>query len=163
MAGAIGGLFPQVCADAINHSCMNAEWHFRLATSQYVHDGSGVIEFAGITLALWLAIRRTRDQRTAASIGYRILGWGAVVGYPALGVSYLFDIYGGIIEALFFVGFTAMVLMELAERLRGQAVGAPRPERDGRRACGSGGLAGYSAPERGGRLGLGLGLRPPFG
>jgi len=119
MAGAIGGLFPQVCADAINHSCMSAEWHFQLAASQYVHDGSGVIEFAGITLALLLAARRTRGERTASAIGYRILGWGAVVGYPALGVSYLFDVYGGIVEAVFFIGFTVIVLIQLAERLRG--------------------------------------------
>ena len=118
MAGAIGGLFPQVCADALNHSCMSAEWHFRLAASQYVHDGSGVIEFAGITLALLLAIRRNRGQRTAAAIGYRILGWVFVVAYPVLGVSYLFNRYGGIVEAVFFAGFTLIVLLQLAERLR---------------------------------------------
>lgn len=117
MAGVIGGLFPQVCADAVNHACMNAERHFQLAASQYVHDGSGVIEFAGITLALWLAIRRTRSDNTRTARGYRLLGWAALAGYPVLGVSYLFNIYGGIIEAVFFIGFTAMVLLQLAERL----------------------------------------------
>src|SRR6185437_830145 len=30
MAGVIGGLFPQVCADGINHGCLSAEWHFQL-------------------------------------------------------------------------------------------------------------------------------------
>ncbi len=130
MAGAIGGLFPQVCADALNHSCMSAEWHFRLAASQYVHDGSGVIEFAGITLALLLAISRNRrhgagpggrppgSPRTAAAIGYRTLGWVFVVAYPVLGVSYLFNHYGGVVEAVFFAGFTLIVLLQLAERLR---------------------------------------------
>lgn len=113
MAGAIGGLFPQVCADSVNQGCLSAEWHFRLAASQYVHDGAGVIEFAGITLALWLATRRTRGRRT----GYRLLGWAAVIGYPVLGVSYLFSIYGGVAEGIFFVGFTTMVLLQLAERL----------------------------------------------
>jgi hypothetical protein len=117
IAGVIGGIFPQVCADSVNHACMNAEWHFQLAASQYVHDGSGVIEFVGITLALWLAIRRTRGRRTVPAIGYRLLGWAAVIGYPVLGVSYLFNIYGGIIEAVFFIGFTAMVLLQLAELL----------------------------------------------
>lgn len=120
MAGAIGGLFPQVCADTLNHSCMSAEWHFRLAASQYVHDGSGIIEFAGITLALLLAIVRTRRQRTWAAAGYRILGWGAAVGYPVLGLSYLFDIGGGVVEAAFFLGFSAMVLLQLSERLLGR-------------------------------------------
>lgn len=130
MAGVIGGIFPQVCADSVNHACMNAERHFQLAASQYVHDGSGVIEFAGITLALWLAIRRTRGRsadpegrpprsprRTVPAIGYRLLGWAALIGYPVLGVSYLFNIYGAIVEAVFFIGFTAMVLLQLAERL----------------------------------------------
>lgn len=117
MAGAIGGLFPQVCADSVNDACMRAEWHFQLAASQYMHDGAGVIEFAGITLALWFAIRRTRGQSTAAAIGYRLLGWAALVGYPVLGVSYLFNIYGGVIEGVFFAGFTAMLLLQLAERL----------------------------------------------
>lgn len=117
LAGVIGGIFPQVCADSVNHACMNAERHFQLAASQYVHDGSGVIEFAGITLALWLAIRRTHGQRTRTAAGYRVLGWAAVIGYPVLGLSYLFNVYGGIIEAVFFMGFTAMVLLQLAERL----------------------------------------------
>ena len=118
MAGAIGGLFPQVCADGVSHACMSAERHFQLAASQYVHDGSGVIEFAGITLALWLAFRRAQGDRTIPARGYRILGWAALIGYPVLGVSYLFDIYGGVIEAVFFIGFTAMVLLKLAERSR---------------------------------------------
>ena len=117
MAGAIGGLFPQVCADGVNQACMSAEWHFRLAASQYVHDGSGIIEFAGITLALWLALRRTKNERTVPAAGYRLLGWAALIGYPVLGLSYLLDVYGGVIEAVFFAGFTAMVLLQLAERL----------------------------------------------
>jgi len=117
MAGVIGGLFPQVCADGINHGCLSAEWHFQLAASQYVHDGAGVIEFAGITLALWLATKRTRGDRTLTARGYKILGLAALIGYPVLGVSYLLDTYGGIVEAMFFAGFTAMVLLQLAERL----------------------------------------------
>jgi len=117
MAGAIGGLFPQVCADGLSHSCMSAEWHFRLAASQYVHDGSGVIEFAGITLALLLAIMRVRGSNTLTARGYRFVGWVVLVAYPVLGVSYLFNIYGAVIEAVFFAAFTAMVLLQLNERL----------------------------------------------
>ena len=121
MAGAIGGLFPQVCADGVSHACMSAEWHFQLAASQYVHDGAGVIEFAGITLALLLAIIRTQGDTTVTARGYRFLGWAVLVAYPVLGVSYLFDIGGGVIEAVFFTAFTAMVLLQLAERLPSQS------------------------------------------
>jgi hypothetical protein len=117
MAGAIGGLFPQVCADGVNHACMSAEWHFQLAASQYVHDGAGVIEFAGITLALLLAIMRTCGDTSMTARGYRFLGWAVLVAYPILGVSYLFNVYGGVVEAVFFTAFTAMVLLQLAERL----------------------------------------------
>jgi hypothetical protein len=117
MAGAIGGLFPQVCADGLSPACMSAEWHFRLAASQYVHDGSGVIEFAGITLALLLAIMRVRGNTSVTARGYRFIGWVVLVAYPVLGVSYLFDFYGAVIEAVFFSAFTAMVLLQLSERL----------------------------------------------
>lgn len=122
-AGAIGGLVPQVCADGINHSCLSAEWHFQLGVSQYVHDGAGVLESAGITLALWFAIRRTRGHGTWPAIGYRLLGLAAAVGYPLLGVSYLLDLYGGVMEGVFFTGFTAMVLLQLAERLAPRTAG----------------------------------------
>ena len=117
MAGAIGGLFPQVCADGLSPACMSAEWHFQLAASQYVHDGSGVIEFAGITLALLLAIVRVRATTTLTASAYRLLGWVVLVAYPVLGVSYLFNIYGAVIEAMFFSAFTLMVLLQLSERL----------------------------------------------
>ncbi len=101
---------------------MSAEWHFQLAASQYVHDGAGVIEFAGITLALWLATRRTRGDSASqgerlTATGYRILGWAALAAYPVLGVSYLFNIFGGIIEGVFFIGFTTMALLQLSGRL----------------------------------------------
>jgi hypothetical protein len=123
MTGAIGGLFPQVCADGLSPSCMSAEWHFRLAASQYVHDGSGVIEFAGITLALLLAIMRTHGGTTATARGYRFVGWVVLVAYPVLGVTYLFNIDGAVIEAVFFLSFTAMVLLQLSERLSGRTAG----------------------------------------
>lgn len=118
LAGTIGGLFPQVCADGVSRACMSAEWHFQLAASQYVHDGAGVVEFAGITLALLFAILRTRSDTTFTPRGYRLLGWAALVAYPVLGVSYLFNIYGGVVEGVFFAGFTAMVLLQLTERLQ---------------------------------------------
>jgi hypothetical protein len=114
---------------------MSAEWHFRLAASQYVHDGAGVIEFAGITLALWLAIRRTRGIRSPSAVGYLMLGWGVAIGYPVLGVSYLFGVGGGIVEAVFFLCFSAMVLFQLHERLHGREL----PAGGGRRLAGQAG------------------------
>jgi len=140
MAGAIGGLFPQVCADGLSPACMSAEWHFRLAASQYVHDGSGVIEFAGITLALLLAVMRIRGngaspggrppgspRSTPTARGYRVIGWVVLVAYPVLGVGYLFNFYGAVIEAVFFSAFTAMVLLQLSERLARRNELSPDP------------------------------------
>jgi len=130
MAGAIGGLFPQVCADGVNPACMSAEWHFQLAASQYVHDAAGVIEFAGITLALWLAAWRTRGETTVTARGYRFLGWAVLVAYPVLGVSYLLNVYGGVIEAVFFTAFTAMALLQLAEPLSSNSRPGGKPQRE---------------------------------
>lgn len=115
VAGLIGGVFPQVCADGIDASCRAAERHFQLPLSQYLHDGAGVLEFAGITLALWFAFRRTRDGRTVTALGYRFLAIAALIAYPILGVSYLFNVLGAVMEAVFFAGFTLMVLLQLTE------------------------------------------------
>ena len=119
MAGVIGGLFPQVCADGVDHGCMSAEWHFQLASSQYVHDGSGVLEFAGITLALWLAAWRTRGETTVTARGYRFLGWAVLVAYPVLGVSYLLPSthHAGVVVRQQFLptGFVASSLNELKQ------------------------------------------------
>jgi Protein of unknown function (DUF998) len=118
LAGLIGGLFPQVCADGVSRACMRAEWHFQLPVSQYVHDSAGIIEFTAITLALLLALLRTRGQRSTPARIYRLLAVGAVVAYPVLGLAYLYNEFGGIVEGVFFTGFTVMVLTQLAERLR---------------------------------------------
>ena len=120
LAGLIGGLFSQVCADGISAACMRAEWHFQLPLSQYVHDSAGVFEFAGITLALLLALRRTHagGERTRPGRIYLILALAAAGAYPLLGLTYLVDRLGGVVEGVFFVGFTIMVITQLTERLR---------------------------------------------
>jgi Protein of unknown function (DUF998) len=126
LAGLIGGLFSQVCADGISAACMNEEWHFRLPLSQYVHDSAGVFEFAAITLALLLALRRTHSETRETRDGrsgwpariYRLLALAAAIAYPLLGLAYLFDKFGAVIEGVFFIGFTIMVLTQLTERLR---------------------------------------------
>ncbi len=121
MAGAIGGLFPQVCQDGVSATCMNLEWHFHLPLSQYVHDGSGIVEFAAITLALLLALRRTNGERTVAAWTYQALAGAAFVAYPILGFAYVLNWLGGVVEAVFFAGFTVMVITQLTERLRAPA------------------------------------------
>jgi hypothetical protein len=117
-AGTLGGLFPEACADGINAGCRRLEWHFQLPASQYVHDAAGIAEFAAITVALLLARRRTRGRPSRPGTAYRWLWRGALVCYPLLGASYLTDRLGGVMEAVFFAGFSVMVLTQLAERLR---------------------------------------------
>jgi hypothetical protein len=115
-AGAAGGLFPEVCADAVNAVCRRMEYRLELPASQYVHMVAGILEFAAITLALVLAVRRTRQQRSRPAGAYRALWIGALIGYPLLGAAYLFDRLGGLMEVVFFIGFTVMVITCLAER-----------------------------------------------
>lgn len=119
IAGGVGGFFPQVCDDGLSPTCMSMEWHFRLAASQYVHDSVGIAEFGAMTMALLLAFRRTRGDQSLAATVYRHLVAAAVVGYPLLGLTYLVNRFGAIIEAAFFVGFTAVVVMQLLERTQG--------------------------------------------
>jgi Protein of unknown function (DUF998) len=115
-AGAVGGLFPEVCADGVNAVCRRQEYRLELPASQYIHMAAGIVEFAAITTALLLAVRRTRRQHTRPAAAYRALAIGALVGYPLLGAAYLLDRFGAIMEGVFFVGFTVMVITELAER-----------------------------------------------
>ena len=127
-AGALGGLFPEVCADGVNAVCRRQEYRFELPASQYIHMVAGIFEFAAITVALLYAVRRTRHQRTRPAAVYRALAIGALVAYPLLGAAYLFDRFGGIMEAVFFAGFTVMVITQLAERTaaaRAAARGVP--------------------------------------
>jgi hypothetical protein len=124
-AGALGGLFPEVCADGINAACRRMEWRFQLPASQYVHVVAGIFEFAAITIALTYAVIRTRRHRTAAARWYRGLALGAVIAYPLLGAAYLVNRMGGVMEGVFFVGFTIMVVTVLADWLRFPDGGEP--------------------------------------
>jgi hypothetical protein len=117
LAGLVGGLYHQVCADGVSPACMRAEWHFQLPASQYVHDSAGIVEFAAITLALLFAVLRTWGERNRPALSYRFLALGAVIAYPLLGLAYLFNRLGAVAEGVFFVGFTIMVLTQLAERV----------------------------------------------
>jgi len=117
-AGAAGGIFPEVCADGINAVCRSKEWRFELPVSQYLHMAAGIVEFAAITVALLIALRRTRGSQAVTARVYRRLWQGALICYPLLGLAYLVNRMGGVMEAVFFAGFTVMVLTQIAERTR---------------------------------------------
>jgi Protein of unknown function (DUF998) len=128
IGGAGGGLFPEVCADGINAVCRRQELHFQLPASQYIHIAAGIVEFTGITVALFLAIRRTRASRARPARLYRRIGIGALVCYPLLGLAYLVNRMGGVMEAVFFIGFTVMVVTWIAERTAHRAPVGDRPQ-----------------------------------
>lgn len=115
-AGALGGLLPEICADGINAVCRNREWTLQLPLDQYLHIAAGIVEFGGITAALLFAFRRTRNEQTPVARAYRNLARAAAVAYPLLGSAYLLNRLGGVMEAVFFAGFTVMVLTQLVER-----------------------------------------------
>jgi hypothetical protein len=129
VGGSLGGLFPEVCADGINARCRSLEWRFQLPVSQYVHDCAGIVEFSAITVALLLAVWRTRGGQSRTARIYRALAVGALVAYPLLGLAYLVNRLGGVMEAVFFAGFTVMVLTQVVERT--QAAGRNRGTRAG--------------------------------
>jgi Protein of unknown function (DUF998) len=115
-AGALGGMFPEICGDEVSAACRDKEFSFQLPLQQYVHLAAGICEFGGITIALILAFRRTRGGQQASARVYRALIMGAVAAYPLLGLAYLLDRLGGVMEVIFFVGFTVMVVTQLSER-----------------------------------------------
>ena len=115
-AGALGGVFPEICADGINAVCRSMELTFQLPLRQYLHIAAGIVEFGGITVALVFAFRRTRTEQTRLARVYRGLARGACVAYPLLGAAYLVNRLGGVMETFFFAGFTVMVAAQLSER-----------------------------------------------
>lgn len=129
LGGAGGGLFPEVCADGISAVCRQQEWHFQLPASQYIHIVAGIVEFTGITVALFVAIRRTRASQSRTARLYRRIGTGALICYPLLGLAYLLNRMGGVMEAVFFIGFTVMVVTWMAERLAHRAPAGNKPQR----------------------------------
>ena len=135
LGGALGGAFPEICSDGVNAVCRHREFRFQLPSQQYVHIVAGILEFGGITVALFYAWRRTRKDETRSATIYRGLARAALVGYPILGAAYLVNRLGGIAEACFFVAFTVVVLTQLSERtiaLRAQHIKARRHAPAGR-------------------------------
>lgn len=114
-AGAIGGRFPYVCSEGLSATCRNLEWHGQLPLHHYIHVASGIAEFLFLTVAVVVAVRRTRDETTREARAYRVILKVLIVGYPLLGFVYLSDRWGAFIEPIFFVSFSAMFIVSLFE------------------------------------------------
>jgi hypothetical protein len=112
----LGGLYPEACPDEISASCRAREWSFQLPLPHYVHMVAGILQFGGITAALVLAFRRTRGGRRITARVYRAMVMAAAAAYPLLGAAYLLHRLGGVVEAVFFAGFTVIAAAELYER-----------------------------------------------
>ena len=116
LGGSAGGLLPEHCLDTLNRSCHLDELELRLSGAQYLHVVAGIVEFAAITGVLCLAARRTRGLHSTSAALYRWLWRAAFVAYPLLAVAYLLVLGGAVIEPLFFVGFSLIVINQMWER-----------------------------------------------
>jgi hypothetical protein len=118
LAGAIGGRYPYACSEGLSEACRQMEWHLQLPIHHYVHVVSGIAEFATLTTAAVIALRRTRHEGTVEARAYSAVVGVLVVGYPLLALVYLTDRLGTLVEPIFFVAFSTMVLTEVFEPIR---------------------------------------------
>ncbi len=118
VAGAVGGRYPYACSEGLSETCRQLEWHLQLPIHHYVHVVSGIAEFATLTVAAVIAFRRTRHDGTPEARVYGVVVKALVLGYPLLGLVYLTDRLGTLVEPLFFISFSAVVLAELFEPIR---------------------------------------------
>jgi len=113
IAAGAGGKFSYACSSGLSAVCRAQERRLQLPLHHYVHMLSGVLEFATITTAVVLAVRRTRGQRTGSAIVYRSVLRIFTFAYPLLGLAYLTDRLGAFIEPVFFLTFTVIVVTHL--------------------------------------------------
>jgi Protein of unknown function (DUF998) len=114
-AGAIGGRFPYACSEGLSATCRRMEWSLQLPVHHYIHVVAGITEFVTLTIAVLIAARRTRTSGTPVARLYATLAKVLVVSYPLLGAVYLTDRLGTLVEPIFFVVFSVMVLAEVFE------------------------------------------------
>ena len=114
-SGAVGGQFSYACPEGLSASCRAAEWRLALPHHHYVHVLAGIAEFVTLTVAVYLAWQRTRVRERPTTRVVRWTGRTLVVAYPLLGLAYLTDRMGAFVEPIFFVTFSAVVLVELFE------------------------------------------------
>jgi hypothetical protein len=122
VAGTVGGHYGYACPEGLSAACRNAEWHLRLPLHHYVHVVSGIIEFAAMTTAVYIAWKRTREDCGWVAQGVRATALTMLIGYPLLAVAYLTDRVGAFVEPLFFVCFSVMVAIEVLEPGRHRVV-----------------------------------------
>jgi uncharacterized membrane protein YhaH (DUF805 family) len=115
VAGAVGGRYSYACSEGLSAACRRMEWHLQLPIHHYIHVVSGIAEFATLTTAAVIAMRRTRDDGSGESRIYAGLVKVLVIGYPLLGLAYLTDCLGTLVEPIFFVAFSVMFLTEVFE------------------------------------------------
>jgi hypothetical protein len=117
-AGAVGGHFNYACPEGLSAACRSAEWHLQLPLHHYVHVVAGIIEFAAMTTAVFIAWKRTREDSGWMSRSIKGVALAMVIGYPLLAVAYLTDRLGAVVEPYFFICFSVMVAIELLEPRR---------------------------------------------
>ena len=113
------------------------EWHLQLPVHHYIHVVSGIAEFATLTTAAVLAMRRTRRDGDPRVPSLRRGGHGR---WPSAircsGLVYLTDRLGTLVEPVFFVAFSVMVLAEVFEPIA--PIGSRRAGPSGWRSRGTG-------------------------
>jgi hypothetical protein len=115
VAAGAGGKFSYACSSGLSAVCRSQERHLQLPAHHYIHMLSGILEFATITMAVYLAVRRTRDQSNWPARIYRAVFRLFAVAYPLLGLAYLTDRLGAFIEPVFFLSFTLVIVTHLFE------------------------------------------------
>ena len=118
LCGAVGGRYPYACAEGLSAACRHLEWHLQLPAHHYVHVVTGIAEFALVTGAAVIAMRRTRHDGSVESGIYRGVVGLLIVAYPLLGLVYLTDRLGLFVEPIFFVTFSLVFLTEVYEPIR---------------------------------------------
>ena len=129
VAGAVGGRYSYACSEGLSATCRSMEWHLQLPVHHYVHIASGIVEFAALTTAAVIAMRRTRGDGTPEAWLYAAVVKVLAVCYPLLGFVYLTDRLGILVEPIFFISFSAMVLAEVFEPIRHETNGSAWAER----------------------------------
>jgi hypothetical protein len=129
VAGAVGGRYSYACSEGLSATCRAMEWHLQLPVHHYVHIASGIVEFAALTTAAVIAMRRTRGDGTSQARFYAAVVKVLAVSYPLLGVVYLTDRLGILVEPIFFITFSAVLLAEVFEPTRRKANGPAWAER----------------------------------
>jgi hypothetical protein len=114
VVAAIGGMFPYACAPGYDAACRRLQYGFDLPLHHYVHMVSGVCEFFFATMAIWVARHSCPEGHRLPGRVSHVLLPVLIVAYPILGFAFLRDRAGSLIEPVFFVIFSAIVVAELS-------------------------------------------------